>query len=425
MHFRWPEAGSWGEPGVRYQNNSRSVLVPLIVAAWVTVGCTSAGTTAPGSETAAVSTVRAVPSVSGKLVGPAEPVFDTLNACEQIDIPDAFPRAYRDYTNRVHLIATHYVARAMVGADLDHLKRDCRIIYRSPHDPDPAHFLDTNWLTSLYTEDGQRIAALAHTEFHGDAHPGMCGDLKNPNHPQDCAWTTITFAESRDGGYRFEEARPPANLVASLPYPYDKYNKAGAQGYDSPTNILKVGPYYYSMINVWREYKAQRYGPCLIRTASLFDASSWRGWDGKEFSIRFIDPYLERSANPAQHVCLPVVEGTIDSFAIDRETGIIIGDVYVEDNRYGQGPGFYLLASHDLIRWSKPSLVVSTLELLRSDHRGNYSYLYFALLDPKSTDRNFTTVSSMPYVYFVRLDDDHPPYTRVLFRRRISITVTE
>jgi hypothetical protein len=356
-------------------------------------------------------------------VGPAQLVFDTRQSCEQVDIPDAFPRAFRDYNNTVHLIATHYVARAMIGPTLDQVKHDCRVIYRSPHDPDPAHFNDANWLTSLYTDDGRKIAALAHNEYHGDEHPGMCGDLINPNHSQDCAWTTITFAESPDGGYSFKEASPPANLVASLPYPYDKNNKGGAQGYDAPTNILKIGPFYYAMLNVWRDYKAQRYGPCLIRTADLFNPSSWRGWNGKGFAIRFINPYLEPNGDATQHVCPPVMGGTADSLAIDEQTDTFLANVYVGDNRYGHGPGLYIMASRDLIHWSEPTLVASTGFLLRGEPRGNWSYLYFALLDPASPDRNFTTVSNTPYVYYVRFDDDHGPYARVLFRRRIKISV--
>lgn len=376
------------------------------------------------ARTAASAPIRAL-RVTGQLAGPAYTVFDTRDACEEIDIPDAFPRAFRDFENNVHLIATHYVARAMVGPTLDRVKHECRVIYRSVHDPDPAHFLDANWIDSLYTEDGRRVGALLHSEYHGEEHPGMCGDMRNPNRSQDCAWTTITYGESQDGGYTFREPNPPANLVASLPYAYDKYNRAGAQGYDSPTNILKLGKYYYSFINVWRAYKSQAYGPCLIRTATLFDPSSWRGWDGKDFTIRFVDPYTETNADAARHVCFPVVEGTIDSLAIDERTSALLGVVYVEDDRYGHGPGIYLLISRDLIHWSTPRLVASTKDLLVDEPPGHWSYLYFALLDPQSKDRNFATVSALPYLYYVRLDQDHPPYVRTLFRRRIKISISE
>ncbi|HJS84513.1 MAG TPA: hypothetical protein VJ779_03565 [Acetobacteraceae bacterium] len=32
-------------------------------------------------------------------------------------------------------------------------------------------------------------------------------------------------------------------------------------------------------------------------------------------------------------------------------------------------------------------------------------------------------MSDMPYVYYVRLDRAHPPYTRVLFRRRLKLSI--
>lgn len=392
------------------------ILFALLASLGASLACTR-------GETNGRTPAAAIPGVSAELIGTPEPVFDTRDACEETDIPDEFPHAFRDANNRVHLIASHSVARAMIGPTLDQVKRDCRVIYRSPHDPDPAHFLDEDWLTSFYTEDGRGIAALAHSEYHGFEHPGMCADLQNPNRTDDCAWTTITFGESHDDGYNFNEPKPPANLVASFPYTYDKNNRGGPQGYDAPTNILKIGQFYYALINVWREYKAQRYGPCLIRTADLFDPSSWRGWNGKDFTIRFIDPYTERDANAAEHVCPPVILGTLDSLAVDQRTGIFLADVYVKDDRYGQGSGLYLAASRDLIRWSTPKLVASTDFLLQSEPRGNWSYLYFTLIDPASTDRNFTTVSNTPYVYYVRFDDDHPPYARVLFRRRIRISI--
>jgi hypothetical protein len=264
-----------------------------------------------------------------------------------------------------------------------------------------------------------------HSEYHGDQHPGMCADMTNPHRAQDCAWIAITYAESLDGGQSFHEPRPPGNLIASLPYRYDRDNKGGAQGYDSPTNILKLGKYYYSMINVRGEYKAQRYSPCVVRTTDVFDPSSWRGFDGKDFTITFVDPYIDRKADPEEHVCYPIIPGTIDSLSIDQRTGTILGVVYVEDNRYGRGPGLYMMASRDLIRWSTPSLVESTNDLLATDNHGNFSYLYFALLDTKSTDLNFTTISASPYIYYVRMDNDHPPYRRMLLRRPVEITVAE
>jgi hypothetical protein len=361
------------------------------------------------------------PEVSAGRPGPAQPVFDTrTQSCERIDIPDANPRAFRDYRGEVHLIATHFVARAMRGPGLDRLTRDCRVIYRSPEDPDPAHYQDRNWLMSFYTEDGRRVAALVHSEYEADTVPSMCA----PQQPKDgCWWNAITFAQSRDGGYHFRQPPAPASVVASPPYPYEERHQAGPVGYRSPTNILKSGNFYYAMINDW-PFQAQQYGACLIRTASLFEPSSWRAWNGSAFTVRFVDPYRDAHTDPRAHVCPPLFPGEAESLAIDRRTGGFVVARFAPDRRFGP-PGLYLSASADLIHWSQPALAVATRELLRAEEPGRWRYDYFSLLDPTSVDRNFATIGDVPFVYYVRFDENNAPYSRALFRRSIHLRVNE
>jgi hypothetical protein len=47
-----------------------------------------------------------------------------------------------------------------------------------------------------------------------------------------------------------------------------------------------------------------------------------------------------------------------------------------------------------------------------------------SLLDPTSDSRNFDTIGSRPYVYFVPMNPDNRPYDRRLMRVPIRITVT-
>ena len=226
------------------------------------------------------------PTVSATWGGPAEMVFNSdTDGCDKMDIPDQSARAFRDANGQVHLFATHYIARAMVGPTLDTVRHDCHVVYRSPEDADPSHFQDRSWLGSFYTDDGRRIVALLHSEYEAWTHPGMCAtpEAKWPT-LANCWWNTVTMAVSQDGGASFMVPTPPANLVASLPYPYDKANTAGAVGYNGPANIIKNGMFYYAMIRDW-PYKAQPYGPCLIRTTDPFDAASWRAWNGTDFTI--------------------------------------------------------------------------------------------------------------------------------------------
>jgi hypothetical protein len=305
----------------------------------------------------------------------------------------------------------------MLGPSLNQLSHNCRVIYRSPKDTDPSHFQDNNWLYSFYSPDGRVIAALAHSEYDGDEIPGMCATPKDPNN---CWWNTITFAQSFDGGYSFEVPAPPRNLVAALPYRYIVGNRASAYGYYGPTNIMKVGGFYYSLINEW-PYQAQKGGACLIRTSDVFNPQSWRAWDGKGFNVQFVDPYRETIAKPEEHVCVPVLVGAANSLLQHARSGNFIVTQFVPDDRFGGPSGIYIQASHDLMHWSKPSLLVRFSELLAADGPGNWTYGYDSLLDPASTDRNFSTISDTPYLYYVRSDADRPPYTRVLFRRQIKL----
>lgn len=357
-----------------------------------------------------------VPTPSGRVIGPGQVIFDTRNSCEQIDIPDAPARAFRDYQGTVHLIASHYVVRAMIGPSLDQLSHNCRVVYRSPKDTDASHFQDNNWLYSFYSTDGRRIAALVHSEYDADEIPGMCA---TPKEPTNCWWNTVTFAESLDGGYSFEVPAPPQNLVAALPYRYVVGNRASAYGYFAPTNMMKVGKFYYSLINQW-SYQAQKGGACLIRTSDVFNPQSWRAWDGKGFYIHFADPYRGTTAKPEEHVCEPVLDVAADSLLHHPRSGNFIVTELIPDDRFGPA-GFYIQASHDLKHWSKPSLLVGFNDLLAADGPGHWTYAYVSLLDPTSSDRNFSTVSDTPYVYYVRFDADHPPYARVLFRCQIKL----
>jgi len=43
------------------------------------------------------------------------------------------------------------------------------------------------------------------------------------------------------------------------------------------------------------------------------------------------------------------------------------------------------------------------------------------LIDPTSTDSSFSTITDSPYLYYVRSDDNHGPYVRVLFRQPIKL----
>ena len=92
------------------------------------------------------------------LVGEQETVFNyTEDACSPIDIPDAPARAFRDAAGQVHLIASHYVTRAMVGPSLDAARHDCRRVMVSDLDGDPARFTRSCTTSTRATTTPERV----------------------------------------------------------------------------------------------------------------------------------------------------------------------------------------------------------------------------------------------------------------------------
>jgi hypothetical protein len=369
------------------------------------------------------------PPTPNFLDGPPVAAFDTKrDSCEQTDIPDAAARAFRDYKGTVHLIASHSVTRAGLGPSLEAAKHNCQIVYTSRHDANPADFDDYTWLTQFYSIDGKQIVALAHMEYHGWEHAGMCASKTDT---ASCWYNVDTFFMSNDGGYHFTSPKAPANYLLSLPEKYQP--NQGPEGYSVDTNILKVGDWYYASAYSWAwppkcgQGNGQR--PCLvpdatcpIRTANILDPSSWRGWDGKDFTVTFVDPYRSAVANPKAHVCVPVpLLDYANGVNFHAALHLFIATLWNQGSGGFGPPGVYFTTSPDFIHWSKPQLAITKNQMLRREPEGNWSYMYFSLIDPNATDSSYTTITDHPYLYYVRLDDNHGPYERVLFRQRIKL----
>ena len=371
-------------------------------------------------------------AVKGVLQGPRTVVFDTAkDSCELIDIPDAMARAFRDYKGTVHLVASHYKMRQSLGPTLLTAKHSCDVAYNSAHDPNPADYNDSTWLDSFYSLDGKRIIALGHMEYHGWEHKGMC-------HTQDynaCWYNADTFHLSDDGGYHFESFKAPANYFVGLPFKYEI--DKGPEGYSVDTNIVKAGRWYYAMATDWpwppnctpTEGQARclvPFGGSPIRTSDLLDVSSWRGWNGKDFSVRFVDPYLGPVKHPEAHVYTPVpYMYYVNAVNIYEPAHLFVATLWDPWNTAYGPEGLYLSTSTDLISWTQPTLIVTQAQLLAKEPKGSWSYAYFSLLDPRSKDSNFSSMSSHPYLYYVRFDNNNPPYVRVLFRQGIKLALNQ
>jgi hypothetical protein len=118
-------------------------------------------------------------------------------------------------------------------------------------------------------------------------------------------------------------------------------------------------------------------------------------------------------ANPKAHVCVTVPY-------LDYSTGInyhAASHLFVATLRNqgsgGWGPqGLYFTTSPDFIHWSKPELAMTQNQMLQREPEGNWSYAYFSLIDPKSAASSYMTITDSPYLYYVRMDGNHPPAVR-------------
>lgn len=375
-------------------------------------------------------TAAKTPAVQGALDGTRSIVFATpQESCSPNDVADAMARAFRDSTGTVHLVAASSDMYQSVGPALNTVQHSCEAAFHSANDPDPANFNDQIWLDSFFTLDGKNVAALSHTEYHGWAHPGEC---HSQNFGQ-CEYDSDTYHVSHDGGYHFESLPAPKNFLAGIPYKYAIDN--GPMGYSVDTNIIQFGGWYYAIATdwTWPPNCIGTTGPqhCLIpgggapiRTTNVFDPASWRGWSGKDFSVSFLDPYVGPLTNRQEHVYTPVpYMGFVNAINLYPKANVVVATLWdYWDNELGP-PGLYLTTSTDLINWTKPRLVVTLKKLLADDPKGSWLYAYFSLIDPASTDLNFSTIGDHPYLYYVRLDNNSQ--RRVLFRRRLTLTAIQ
>jgi hypothetical protein len=356
-----------------------------------------------------VATPMVTPDIWGEpdlvVTGAEEVVFDWTNdRCEDENIPDLAVRAFRNGDDQVNLLLAHPNTYRMIGPRLDALRMDCDPVSKSLKLADPAMFADRTWIASTYTTDGLTVYALGHNEYQGHTHPGYCP----PAEYFPCWYNTITLFVSTDGGVTFlPAADPPGHFVAGLPVQYQAGD--GPYGLRAPSNIIQ-GPdgFFYAFVNLASERSERQY-VCAMRTKDLGDPASWRFWDGAGFEGRFINPYLEPDADPADHLCQPYFPDQIGhslnesiTYNTVMERFVLIGiSADTIDGR--EVWGFYYSTSRDLQDWTRRELLMEVpLPWTVEDAGSDLSFLYPSLLDPDSADLNFGTTDDEAYLYFTR-----------------------
>jgi hypothetical protein len=341
-----------------------------------------------------------------RVVGAPQMVFDwSREACAEDDLPDLPVRAFRDAGDQVVLIRSHYVNRRLVGADLDSLERSCDVLLQSAGDADPARFSDHEWIAATYTEDGRTVHALLHNEYQGHLHSGRCPS----NTYERCWYNAVTSATSRDAGATFIHSRPPpGHLVASVPYQY--LPDGGPFGLFSPSNIVRKEDdgYFYAMV-LALAHQGQQPGSCLMRTRNLADPRSWRAWDGRAFSVEFLDPYAQAGVDPRGHLCQPVSPKEIRTMNASLTYNTFFDKYVLVDASMNYNPGkrrdvsgVYFSLSDDLVTWSERKLILET-ELRETFQCGDRDPIqYPSLLDPESSSRNFETAGQRAFLYYTQ-----------------------
>ena len=338
------------------------------------------------------------PGLKISVVGGPTVAATNPKACDTHESPDAPARALHLADGSVQLYATDQDNQLITGPDLRHLSQNCDIIYRGSHSDDPAAFDDRSWLATPWTADGKTVWAIVHDEFHGNLRKQLCPTGRY----MDCWYNALTLAVSTDGGRHFERVVPPS-LVAALPYRYDEVG-LGHHGYFNPSNIVsRDGGLYMFMFAT--KSGAQAEGNCLMRSDTIDKATAWRAWDGRHFSVRFIDPYRDPEP-PEQHVCTPVGVGAlrwpVTSLARHSSTGLYVA-VMQDTERVG---GVYYATSGNLIDWSSPARLMPATGIGGWVCGDATPIAYPSLLDPASADRNFETIGDQPELFVTQFNVD-------------------
>jgi hypothetical protein len=208
---------------------------------------------------------------------------------------------------------------------------------------------------------------------------------------------SIYSVVSNDGGFHFKRTGGMKALVAEMPYRFEE--EPDWWGIMGPTSIVKRGDDYYVLVSMIHPTDRASNGVCVMRTWTVSDPASWRGWDGHGFTVQFVDPYELHVENPDAHLCKPLPKDapmfTVDSLLWSpvRQSYVLVTRVQKWDKpANGEVPGAYLQESKDMIHWNKP---VSQL----SDAQAGGENLYPSLIDPASPDQNLSPLGNTAILF--------------------------
>lgn len=245
--------------------------------------------------------------------------------------------------------------------------------YKGTDDPDPGNYDYKIWPhgNTFIGNDGD-LYSVAYLEFLGWEVWGYDSpECPNPNVgtlAEECWMSALILVKSTDGGVTWDKAgiTPSEYLVASSPYKYREQENSARHGvFFLHNGLFKIGNYYYLDLEFWGEnFKIASYA----RTNDITDASSWRYFDGEDFTIPNVNPYLEIVSDPSSH--LPPSR---DNYRLDFNTNKELVEglsyssyfnkyIYIRERVFFGNPevkpGIYYHLSDDGFNWSGPSLIL-------------------------------------------------------------------
>lgn len=330
------------------------------------------------------------------VAGVESTIFDwSQDRCATWHIPDAPLRAFRNDRSRVVAFASHHDNRAFLGTSLLKLKPTCRQSFHSRGSPNPEDHNDKGWLTATWTEDGRTIQALVHNEYHADVHQGACQFQDR----RSCWYNVLTAAKSTNSGETFTQPTPP--IVVAAPPSGQNIGQGRHRGFFNPSNILKVGANWYFLAGTTGGDGQQR-GTCLFESRDVSDPTRWRAWDGSSFSVRLYDPY--RRPNEGYVGCRPVTKfgNAIGSVLRHTGTGLFIAIAHAGPDTVPPSGGIVYLTSVDLVQWDSPRILIRHPTVWSRDCSESSRYSNASIIDPSSSDRNFSTTDDSPFLFMTK-----------------------
>jgi len=303
--------------------------------------------------------------------------------------------------------------------------KDNRGHYLGSKDPNPGNYDYELWPhKNVFEGNDGHLYSIAYLEFTGWTVYGWNTPQCPSNNVNfvafECWMSAAILVKSTDGGLTWDKAGddPSEYVVASSPYKYREQNNTERHGAfpfgggdDANYGLMKIGEYFYIGVEFWGEgFKIQSYA----RTNDITDASSWRFFDGTDFTIPNVNPYAQEVSDPASHLPPPIDNYYPLDFNsnLDPVEGLTYSSYF---NKYIKlrfrsfdfapeiTPGVYYYLSEDGFNWSGNALVLPfegnfTNYDYPGDDESRWAISYISLIDQNNPGGDIGQNAYLAYV---------------------------